>query len=367
MEPSASSPPLKRLRLEDDNALEHFLMDVEGGDYDQDFKSVPTGRQKRAIVKPKRFGGEDESPTTTKHDDTTKKKRSKTKRVELSDPESEENFEPDEEDLAQDLGTLHDGDGDDFEDLPKRPSRPKTKSGGREQKAKGKDTTGQPSRKSKQKPQLNVTTSPMVNVVDDSNSPVASTSQDVVVIKETGSSSPPVKKRKLPQIRKNKSSTTGTPIVAIKSAGTVPSKANNMESSDIAKTPILRNGLATTSADLDLRNNNVYAELFGGPGASNMRSGTNKQEQRRKELDKMREEARAKRVTEARGSFALQAQMEKILRFEERFRKSNSPALYPNILGAKMREVHDREKARRGESSRDVPSNEHELEEGEMT
>ncbi|KAF9264685.1 hypothetical protein L218DRAFT_197064 [Marasmius fiardii PR-910] len=364
MEPPASPPPLKRQRLEDDGQEDFDNMDGEDGDdYDQDFRSGQIGRLKRANVKLKRFGDEGDSPTVTRYENVTKKKSRKkaAKKTERSDSESEDNFELDEEDLAQDLTTLNDGDEEEYEDLPKRSSKSKSKGGSRGQKGKGSSLH---SRKPKPKPQLNVTTSPLVNVVDDSNSPVVTSSQDVAATKETtGSTSPPpVKKRKLPQIKKNKTSGTGTPVAAVKSAGPKP-----MENADIAKTPTLRTGLQTISADLDLRSSSVYAELFGGPGASNMRSGTNKQEQRRKELDRMREEARAKRAIEARGSFALQAQLEKILRFEERLRKSNSPALYPNILGAKMREMHDLEKGRREGNLRNVPSNEHELEEGEMS
>ena len=48
-------------------------------------------------------------------------------------------------------------------------------------------------------------------------------------------------------------------------------------------------------------------------------------------------------------SFDLQAQFEKISRFEEKLRAERSAALYPNFMAAKWREVYDREKRRQKE------------------
>lgn len=58
----------------------------------------------------------------------------------------------------------------------------------------------------------------------------------------------------------------------------------------------------------------------------------------------MRDEARAKRLAETVSSFDLQAQSDKIIRFEERLRMDHSSALYPNFLAAKWRELWEREK-----------------------
>jgi hypothetical protein len=107
--------------------------------------------------------------------------------------------------------------------------------------------------------------------------------------------------------------------------------------------------------------------LLPQTGGATPRSGLNrreKDEERRKELNKLRDEARAKRSLEAvcwflflvgpstethlfqKQSFDLQGQTEKIARFEERLRRGQSSALYPNFLAAKWRELWEREKKR---------------------
>ncbi|KAL0071412.1 hypothetical protein AAF712_001269 [Marasmius tenuissimus] len=376
--PASSPPPTKRQRLNEEDSYQNDFVNVDEdedqGDrdgYDEDIR--PSTKSKRRIVKPKRYEQEEEeerppAPSTSKPTTTTKNKRKKSKKADLSDEDTDDQFDLDADDLAQDLGTLDDDDDDDeFEDEPKRAkSKAKGGSNSRGQKGKGKES----SRKAKPtRPSLNAPSSPLVDVVDDQsypspNVPAPSTSQ----IKESGS--PPQKKRKLPNIKKNKPNATGTPVLpAKKPTLSVPVKGT--EEADITKTLGLKAAPPPVSADLDLRNNNVYAELFNRPGASNIRAGVSrreKEEQRRKELDKMRDEARVKRSAEGRDNFALQAQMDKILRFEERLKKSNSPALYPNILGAKMREMYDAEKKRRArEPSRNGPARPgQDLEEGEM-
>ncbi|KAL0581745.1 hypothetical protein V5O48_000327 [Marasmius crinis-equi] len=383
----SSPPPMKRQRLDEETSYQDDFVNVEDEEdndgYDEDARLAPSGRSKRRIVKPKRYLEEEEempvaAPAPSRGGNSNKNKRKKSRRAEDSDGESEDDkFELDEDDLAHDLGTLNDDDEDEFEDEPKRSSKSKGK-GNAARGPKGKGREAASSKKTKPpRPSLNVTTSPLVDVEDQSYpSPATSapsTSQNVAASsaapKENGS--PPAKKRKLPSIKKNKPSTAGTPVAATKSMkAMIANKPPNAEDTDLAKTLTPKAAVPPASADLDLRNNNVYAELFNRPGASNVRAGINrreKEEQRRKELDKMRDEARAKRTAEGRGSFALQAQMDKILRFEERLRRSNTPALYPNILGAKMREAYDIEKKRRSrEPPRDVARKEQDLEEGEM-
>lgn len=103
------------------------------------------------------------------------------------------------------------------------------------------------------------------------------------------------------------------------------------------------------------------------PGGSTPNSGLNrreKEEERRRELNRMREEARAKRAEEAvsctyhssagvithfrwllflqRQSFNLQAAHDKIARFEQKLHHHKALALYPNILGAAFKEAHER-------------------------
>ncbi|KAK1232214.1 hypothetical protein PQX77_004588 [Marasmius sp. AFHP31] len=371
----SSPPPTKRQRLNEEDSYQNDFVNVDEDEdqsdrdgYDEDIR--PSTKSKRRIAKPKRYEQEEEerppAPSTSKPT-TTKNKRKKSKKADLSDEDTDDQFDPDADDLAQDLGTLDDDDDDDFEDEPKR-AKSKAKGGSttRGPKGKGKES----SRKAKPtRPSLNASSSPLVDVVDEQsypspNVPAPSTSQP----KE--SSSPPQKKRKLPNIKKNKPNATGTPVPPVKKP-TLSVAVKGTEEADITKTLGLKAVPPPASADLDLRNNNVYAELFNRPGASNIRAGVNrreKEEQRRRELDKMRDEARVKRSAEGRDNFALQAQMDKILRFEERLKKSNSPALYPNILGAKMREMYDAEKKRRArEPSRNGPTRPgQDLEEGEM-
>jgi hypothetical protein len=114
-------------------------------------------------------------------------------------------------------------------------------------------------------------------------------------------------------------------------------------------------------------------------GAGTPRSGLNRRERdedRRRELDRMRDEARAKRDAEAvshpppfppfsdeismqRTLFNLHAEEEKIFRFEQKFRDEKHSALYPNFLAASFRDEYERQKRREGKRNE-------EQEEGEM-
>jgi hypothetical protein len=48
-------------------------------------------------------------------------------------------------------------------------------------------------------------------------------------------------------------------------------------------------------------------------------------------------------------SFDLQAQVDKIARFEDRLRQDCRMALYPNFMAAKWREVYDKTRSRQKE------------------
>jgi len=101
-------------------------------------------------------------------------------------------------------------------------------------------------------------------------------------------------------------------------------------------------------------------------GGNTPRSGLSrreKDEERRRELNKMRDEARAKRELEAKISFDLQEQMEKVARFEERLRRERNSVLWPNALAAKWRDMWERDR-RRGKEPRECQGRERE--EGEM-
>ena len=60
--------------------------------------------------------------------------------------------------------------------------------------------------------------------------------------------------------------------------------------------------------------------------------------------------------------FDLQAQFDKISRFEDRLRQGRSSVLYPNFMAAKWREVYDKEKRKQQEQEWNVGR-----EEGEVT
>lgn len=157
------------------------------------------------------------------------------------------------------------------------------------------------------------------------------------------------KRTRLPTIKKNKAptltapSTPSTPAIASKLDSTIPAlKVGEPKQATTRKAAI-------AATDLDLANQSVYNELFRGGnttggGGSNRRT---KEEERRKELHKMREDARSKRALEATVAFDLQAQHEKISRFEDKLKAAHSSALYPNFLAAKWREEYELERRRK--------------------
>ncbi|KAF8636688.1 hypothetical protein AX17_003493 [Amanita inopinata Kibby_2008] len=165
---------------------------------------------------------------------------------------------------------------------------------------------------------------------------------------------PPPKKRKLPTIKKNKPATSSGPAtpsttstVAKPGPAAVP-RNTNLEGGVLPLTTNTRKSAATAGhTDFDLRNQDVYNELFKNTGGSTPRSGLSrreKNEERRRELNKMRDEARARRELEAKHAFDLQGQVEKITRFEERLRRERNSALWPNAMAAKWREIWERER-----------------------
>jgi hypothetical protein len=108
-----------------------------------------------------------------------------------------------------------------------------------------------------------------------------------------------------------------------------------------------------------------------------------KDEERRKELNKLREEAKAKRLLETvcrsrflfslqadhdiQGeSFDLQGQFDTISRFEERLKQNRSSALYPNFLAGKWRELWERERRHKEKEWHDNQDGVAGKEEGEM-
>ncbi|KAF9227928.1 hypothetical protein BS17DRAFT_806221 [Gyrodon lividus] len=169
------------------------------------------------------------------------------------------------------------------------------------------------------------------------------------------------KKRKLPPIKKTK--TPGS-MGTVTSSYTAP-KPPPLLVQESAKPPLptaeQRKQALTGVRDVDLADSKVYAELFKGTGGNTPRSGLNrrdKEEERRKELDKMRDEARARRAEETKLTFDLQAQADNIARFEQRLRAENSTVLHPNFLAAKFRDEWEMEKRHRRRGERGTPKEE---------
>ncbi|CAA7271701.1 unnamed protein product [Cyclocybe aegerita] len=159
------------------------------------------------------------------------------------------------------------------------------------------------------------------------------------------------KKLKLPTIKKNKlpgSTGVNTPNSATVAKPTKPPLelgGNKLTIGEVRKTRI-------ANTDLDLSNKSIYEELFKTDGGAS-RAGSNrrtKEDERRKELNKLRGEYIAKKAQESVLCFDLQAQHEKIARFEDRLRADRSAALYPNFLAAKWRETYEKEKRRQKEA-----------------
>ncbi|KAI6005947.1 hypothetical protein EDD15DRAFT_2359068 [Pisolithus albus] len=166
---------------------------------------------------------------------------------------------------------------------------------------------------------------------------------------------PPVpKKRKLPTISKTKQpSAVGTTPTSTNPSTTTkpscpPSSTENLVKPSLPTIQQRKTALSGTQ-DFDLRQPNIYAELFKPGGGITPGSGLTrreKEEERRKELNRMRDEARAKRAEEAKVMFDLQAQAEKIARFERRLRAENSSVLHPNFLAAKFRDEWEMDRRR---------------------
>ncbi|KAH9484279.1 hypothetical protein JR316_0003760 [Psilocybe cubensis] len=187
-----------------------------------------------------------------------------------------------------------------------------------------------------------------VDVVGGVVSPEASAAVDHASPSTTKHDSPlptvPPKKPKLPTIKKTKLNPPGPNTPASTSA---PAKNFSLDHTG-AKGPTIeeRKKLSLRQTDIDLSNSAVYKELFLKPGSVDGTPRRAKEEERRKELNKMRDEFKAKRAIESTHSFDLQAQFDKISQFEEKLRAERSSALYPNFLAAKWREKFEKERKR---------------------
>ncbi|KAF7304882.1 Fructose-1,6-bisphosphatase [Mycena kentingensis (nom. inval.)] len=140
-------------------------------------------------------------------------------------------------------------------------------------------------------------------------------------------------KKKLPTIKKNKDA-------AGAAKGSGESKLPALGVVAARKQPS-----GPQSSDVDLSNPAMYAALFsgrpGGPGTPTGNIRRDREEERRKELLKMRDEAKAKRLHERTAAFDLQGQMDKIIRFEEKLRDAKSPAVWPNHLAGGLKQLDE--------------------------
>ncbi|KAF8746134.1 hypothetical protein AX14_000181 [Amanita brunnescens Koide BX004] len=207
--------------------------------------------------------------------------------------------EPDTEDEYVDRG------GDEDEDFAaeperERPVKGKEKAMGRiPRHAKGKATEKRP--RAKLKGEEESTGEPVVTP----DAPSVNLTHSPPSAKEEA---PPPKKRKLPTIKKNKSaaSTSSTTTTVAKAAPPSAPKAGSgiLEGSilPLPTTATRKPAALAGQTDFDLRNQDVYNLLFKHTGGSTPRSGLSrreKNEERQRELNKMREEAKAKRELEA--------------------------------------------------------------------
>ncbi|KAF8136354.1 hypothetical protein EV363DRAFT_1319385 [Boletus edulis] len=147
------------------------------------------------------------------------------------------------------------------------------------------------------------------------------------------------KKRKLPPIKKTKTAISTT--TATSTATTTTQKPAPAPAQELPK-PLLpvseqRKQALTGVRDIDLADSKA--------GGNTPKSGLKNTEERRKELDRMRDEARAKRAEEMKSTFDLQSQADKIARFERRLRAENSTA--------KMRDEWELERHHRRATSKE--------------
>jgi len=286
--------------------------------------------------------------------------------VVISDPESDE-FDPVDEDSEAEMPVEDNDDDDEYMSEPKSTGK---RAGG----AKGKPAKGGKGKK-KPEPKEIVARDERKRPIQDSTEPAAApvakrprtkptqTSGSDVVVDVVGDApagtpppredaAPALAKKKLPQIKKNKPPTgaSAASVPAASGTGTstpsIPAKPAPLATEDSKLPPPVvgtgaRKATLPVSADVDLSNPMMYAQLFKSGGGSTPSGFTRreKDEERRKELNRMRDEARAKRINEAPPPFDLQGQMDKIIRFEEKLRNSRSPAVYPNFIAGGLKSL----------------------------
>ncbi|KAI9446460.1 hypothetical protein H4582DRAFT_2069791 [Lactarius indigo] len=201
--------------------------------------------------------------------------------------------------------------------------------------------------------QLDATVSPDV---DSSANATATAALEVVKEEPASVSLPPFKKKRLPPIKKNKPNAvpstnatpnhpaTGKPGQEAK-AGPSLVQEESVDTLSVLKRPKRINN----QQEVNLNDKSVYESLFKHSGGSIPRAGLNlkEKEERRRELDRMREEDRRRRAADAEHVFDLRAQHNKITSFVERLQARRSGALWPNILAVAFRQERERDDRRR--------------------
>ncbi|KAI0273629.1 hypothetical protein BC834DRAFT_966129 [Gloeopeniophorella convolvens] len=191
------------------------------------------------------------------------------------------------------------------------------------------------------------------------NAGPSATTLESVKDESASTSLPPFKKRRLPPIRKNK------PGAASSSSGPqnhlASGKAGSRGSEAMGATSVAEDGATdvlplvkrpkriNNAQEVNLNDRSVYESLFKNSGSITPRAGVNlkEKEERRKELDKMREEDRARRAANSEHVFNLRSQHDKIMSFVDRLQARRSGALWPNILAVAFRQEREREERRR--------------------
>ncbi|KAJ7632618.1 hypothetical protein FB45DRAFT_509878 [Roridomyces roridus] len=278
---------------------------------------------------------------------SAKSSQKRSKMVE-SDPESEE-FDPVDDDSELEP-PMEEDDDDEYMSEPKNPTKRgagmKGKGGGkgknkvetkeimardeRKRPAESVDAAAPAAKRARTRPPGKTADELIIDIVGDGSS-----AADTPTPKDE--SAPTPKKSKLPPIKKNKAATSGPSTGTGASNPPKPAPPRTEEESKLPVIPVTRKQTIQSSVDVDLSNPAMYAQLFK-PGGGNTPSGRHpKEDERRKELNRMRDEARAKRSSEAAAAFDLQGQMDKISRFEERLRLSKSYSVYPNYLGGALK------------------------------
>ncbi|KAI9466208.1 hypothetical protein BJY52DRAFT_333844 [Lactarius psammicola] len=192
--------------------------------------------------------------------------------------------------------------------------------------------------------------------VDSSANATATAALDAVKEEPPSVSLPPFKKKRLPPIKKNKPGAipltnvtpnhpaTGKPAQEAK-AGPSLVQGESVDTLSVLKRPKRINN----QQEVNLNDKSVYESLFKHSGGSIPRAGLNlkEKEERRRELDRMREEDRRRRAADAEHVFDLRAQHNKITSFVERLQARRSGALWPNILAVAFRQERERDDRRR--------------------